>query len=134
MCGTLGVCQPGATPPPASSPTYPLDIGADIARLAAHDGITTSAWTAKILAAIRSLKPRLELPHAMSRAEGDSNRRHYHVVRAEMPSGPGSTTTSPGASRPARRAAAPSMSFASPARRGPALDAAPRPVGAAAGG
>ena len=35
---------------------------ADIARLAAHDGITTSAWTAKILAAVRSLRPRLELP------------------------------------------------------------------------
>ena len=79
MCGTLGVCQPGATPPPASSPTYPLDIGADIARLAAHDGITTSAWTAKILAAIRSLKRRLELPHAMSRAEGDANHQSANV-------------------------------------------------------
>ena len=43
--------------------TYlPLDTAADVARLAAHDGITTSAWTAKILAAVRSLRPRLELP------------------------------------------------------------------------
>ena len=94
------------------------------------DGITTLARTAKIRAAdVRSLRPRLELPHATSRAESDGNRRHYHVVRAvtpstspgssgapcgpRLPSGPGSTTTSPGASRLPGRAAVASTSFTS---------------------
>ena len=43
----------------------PRDTADDVARLAAHDGVTTSAWAARILsAAVRSLKPRLELPTA----------------------------------------------------------------------
>ena len=63
----MGVCDPQRMPARRDTTArlatcLPLDTAADVARLAAHDGITTSAWTAKILAAVCSLGLQLELP------------------------------------------------------------------------